>query len=470
MSPAGARVGTEVQRDLAEVVCAAQGAGPLLERDYSAVIDRATCQPEQIGYMIRARFEEFAPPETAVFERSRRGRKGKDKGKSREVVKKPPLEVGDELVIRIALRGRCKVRVVHTDERSLTLRTLKGHPEAGRITFGAGRDDRGRLTFRILSRTRASGLLNYLGYLVLGKQLQSRCWIRFIERVAEACGGTIVEPIRVRTRKVCECAEDRPESDAPPSRAPPLPRPRGFEAMSRWRFGHGWSEDELRDYLAELRDRPVNFDEPLESMTRENGWTIDGDHASIGREPEGPPVHDGLFVRARQAIIHYDFSDPRIVVGHFDPDAPLVGRDMLLELKVMGLHFLGGVRVREVRDEVEHGTTLFGFRYDTLAGHIERGFEWFLLAKDHATGDISFRIEAHWRPGVFPTWWSKLGFELLGEHYRTVWRHRAPDRIRRLALQPARVPLHQPGGLAHRGDEALQRSRTVEEEEASTAP
>ena len=28
------------------------------------------------------------------------------------------------------------------------------------------------------------------------------------------------------------------------------------------------------------------------------------------------------------------------------------------------------------------------FRYDTLEGHIERGYEWFLLTKDHATGGI----------------------------------------------------------------------------------
>ena len=28
--------------------------------------------------------------------------------------------------------------------------------------------------------------------------------------------------------------------------------------------------------------------------------------------------------------------------------------------------------------------SVFGFRYDTLEGHIEQGFEWFLLQKRHA--------------------------------------------------------------------------------------
>jgi uncharacterized protein (UPF0548 family) len=228
--------------------------------------------------------------------------------------------------------------------------------------------------------------------------------------------------------------------------------------MALWRFGRGWSESEMRDYLAALKDRPVNFTDPPETMTVEHGWTVDGSTASLGSEPPGPPEPDGPYVRARQAIINYDFSDPAIVVGHYDPDAPLSGRDMLLELKVLGFRFLSGCRVKDVREEVEHGTTLFGFRYDTLQGHIEQGFEWFLLTKDHESGDIHFRIEAHWRLGDFPNWWSRVGFLLFGEWYRRYWRHRAPVRLRRLAHQPASRPIAAPGALAHRGDESPQRT------------
>jgi hypothetical protein len=125
------------------------------------------------------------------------------------------LEVGHELDIRIALVGRCRVRVIHFDERSLTLRTLTGHPEAGRISFGAGRDEQGRLTFQIRSRARASGMLQYLGFLLLGKQMQGRCWIRYIQRVTKACGGHIEGRIRVSTRRVPEEPTDRPGYSAP---------------------------------------------------------------------------------------------------------------------------------------------------------------------------------------------------------------------------------------------------------------
>ncbi|WP_422924189.1 DUF1990 family protein [Singulisphaera sp. PoT] len=228
--------------------------------------------------------------------------------------------------------------------------------------------------------------------------------------------------------------------------------------MAKWRFGRGWTEAQLKDYLNLLEDRPVNFDVPIQEMTADHGWTIDGDDANLATEPAGPPLNDGPFARARQAIMNYDFSDPSIVMGHYDPDRPLKGRVMLLELKVLGFRFLGGVRVMDVREEVEHDTTLFGFRYDTLQGHIEQGFEWFLLTKDHTTGSVDFRIQANWRLGDFPNWWSRVGFLILGDRYRRIWRHRAPERLRRLAHLPPTKPVAEPGELAHRGDTTPRRT------------
>ena len=215
----------------------------------------------------------------------------------------------------------------------------------------------------------------------------------------------------------------------------------------------------MRAYLTALRGRSVNFGVPLTSMTSANGWTVDGVDDRVGSEPPGPPLGHGLFARARRALINYDFSDPRIVVGHFDPRAPFVGRDMLLEIKVLGFRFLSGVRVHSVRDEADERRTTFGFRYDTLEGHIERGFEWFLLTKEHRSGEVRLRIEAHWRLGEFPSWWSRLGFLVIGSHYRELWRRRALRRLRRLARRPADRAVAAPGGLAHRGDVSPRRSR-----------
>ena len=207
--------------------------------------------------------------------------------------------------------------------------------------------------------------------------------------------------------------------------------------MSLWRFGRGWPERTLRRYLDEQRTRRVNFDAPAEQMTAEYGWTIDGDDAPIGTEPVGPPLVDGLYMRAKRAMMNYEFSDSSIVAGHFDLRAPLDGRDMLLEIKVWGFRFLNGVRVQQVRDRSDEHRTSFGYRYDTLEGHIEEGFEWFVLSKHHQSGEVRFRIEAHWRLGKFPNWWSRIGFLLMAERYRKIWRRRAITRVRQLAGRSA---------------------------------
>lgn len=182
--------GTQPQK----LAYAKAGAGPLLQRDYVGVIQGTDWTPEDLAKQVREGFIELAPSETAAFERS------DDEDR--------PLAVGHVLKIRIGGFLPCQVRVVHVDSRSLTLRTLDGHPEAGRITFGAGRDEQDRLTFRICSRARAGGLIHYLGFLLIGRTMQARCWIRFIGRVAGACGGRLTGPVRVRTSRVEEEAAD----------------------------------------------------------------------------------------------------------------------------------------------------------------------------------------------------------------------------------------------------------------------
>ena len=186
---------TPVGSTVRDVVHAANGTGPLFQRDYVGVLSGGSDSPESLGKIVRERFVEFGPPETAAFEHD-----GGTKG--------APLQVGDELAIRIGGFMPCRVRVVHVDDTSLTLRTMAGHPEAGRITFRSSRDDQGRLNFCIRSRARAGGLIHYIGFLVLGRTMQARCWIRFIGKVAEACGARLEGPVRVSTRRVQEDPSD----------------------------------------------------------------------------------------------------------------------------------------------------------------------------------------------------------------------------------------------------------------------
>ena len=207
--------------------------------------------------------------------------------------------------------------------------------------------------------------------------------------------------------------------------------------MAEIRALGGWTRDELAERLVALAELPRSVPPvPLDQLDVDQGWRVERSEAVVGREPPGPPAADGLFERAKQALDAYAFSDPMIVEAHFDPAEPLLGRYMLLELKVLGLHYLCGVEVVAVKDESTDHTSASGFRYDTLAGHIERGGEWFVVTKDHATGEIRLCITSRWRLGDMPNAWTRAGFCVLAPYYRALWLRRAHERLRALLARP----------------------------------
>ena len=213
--------------------------------------------------------------------------------------------------------------------------------------------------------------------------------------------------------------------------------------MTEWRLFKGWSSDALRDRLESLATAPRNFDGVEEELTGDRGWHHYQSEAIVAREP----ADDAYFQRARVALANYQFSDRTIVVAHFDPKAALPGRRMLLEIKVLGLHYLCAAMVTKIRDEPR----VFGFRYDTLEGHIERGMEWFLLTKNDA-GEIRFRIEARWQRADLPNWWSRVGFSVLSGYYQRKWHRRAHNLMSLLAHYGSTTrPRGGAAGLTHQG-------------------
>ena len=221
--------------------------------------------------------------------------------------------------------------------------------------------------------------------------------------------------------------------------------------MAEWRFLRSWSEGELAERLRALDDVERNFNIEHAAMLATHGWHGYASEALLTQEKQGPPAQDGYFERGWLAILGFKFSDPAIVTAHFDPDTPLLGRRMLLEVKVLGLRYLNGTVVSAVRTDATDRHTTYGFRYDTLAGHIEAGTEWFLLTKEHATGDIRFTIRAKWRAGEFPNWWSRIGFHIVGRHYQRRWHVHAHHRLLALMRETKAALRLRPGRLAHEG-------------------
>jgi uncharacterized protein (UPF0548 family) len=193
-----------------------------------------------------------------------------------------------------------------------------------------------------------------------------------------------------------------------------------------------FSEHEVERELARLPNRASTGPSSEDAAARDSSWHHYYSEALIAREAPGLPEPGGAFERARLGITDYSFSDPDIVRAYFDRRRELQGRPMLLELKVLGLRLLCGVTVRAVRDEQTAESSSWGFRYDTLEGHVEAGAEWFLLSKEHATGEVRFRIQAAWHEGSLPNWWTRIGFHLLARRYQRAWHRAAYARLRTL--------------------------------------
>ena len=179
------------------MVPASDGAGPLLQRDYWAVLDACPLSPQEVMTHLKAHFCELPPAELVEF------------------VAPGGLGCDAELEIAIKPGQQCRVRVVHEDPQSLTLGTLEGHPEAGRITFGAYRNSQGAVIVHIRSRARSSTTAKLLGFLAIGEAMQTTTWTDFINNLAASLDARIDGSIHADTARVDELPEDGAPATTP---------------------------------------------------------------------------------------------------------------------------------------------------------------------------------------------------------------------------------------------------------------
>ena len=97
------------------------------------------------------------------------------------------VKVGDDIDIRISGPWNGPVRVAHADRTKLTLVTLKGHLEAGKIQFEFIKGDNSQVTFRIESFARSKDhIVDFLyDKLPISRFMQREMWVAFCEKVAD---------------------------------------------------------------------------------------------------------------------------------------------------------------------------------------------------------------------------------------------------------------------------------------------
>jgi uncharacterized protein (UPF0548 family) len=188
--------------------------------------------------------------------------------------------------------------------------------------------------------------------------------------------------------------------------------------------------------LSALAAKQVNFDpDALDMQHPPQGWNVDDRWQPLPSEPPGEPVAGGSWEIARRLIRGYEFADPSMVRAFYDPDKPLAGRDMLLELQTLGIvRVYVGVRVGEVYDQVREvdgrRARVFGWYYRTLEGHVERGQMDWQVWKWLDSGEVEFRVYAVSRAAPVSNPFVRIGFLLLRGHERSVFLNSTGRRMR----------------------------------------
>ncbi|WP_051766368.1 DUF1990 family protein [Saccharothrix syringae] len=178
--------------------------------------------------------------------------------------------------------------------------------------------------------------------------------------------------------------------------------------------------------LRGLRGRGLNYSR---SEVAPPAWTFDVHRRSLGREAAGPPEEGGLWWRARAVVADYGFTPPELVRAYYERGSDLLGRDILLEARLPGLRFLMGVRVTAVRDESDADRTLWGWGYETLEGHLERGRVDYELVKDHRSGEVEFVARSYSQLHPRAPWWMRFGWRLVGRRAQLRFYRRAGQRL-----------------------------------------
>jgi uncharacterized protein (UPF0548 family) len=189
--------------------------------------------------------------------------------------------------------------------------------------------------------------------------------------------------------------------------------------------------------LDELPAKELNFDPDRRAeFIPDYGWRFDFYRQPLPGEPPGPPVPDGSWETARLLMRDYEFVEPSIVRAFFRADAPLEGRNMLLEARFLGLHFYLGVRVvaviDETREEDGRRARVWGWSYATLEDHLEMGQMDYEVWKWLDAGGVEFRIHAFSRVAHISNPLVRLGFHLFGRGQQKRFARLACERMARL--------------------------------------
>ena len=200
--------------------------------------------------------------------------------------------------------------------------------------------------------------------------------------------------------------------------------------------GPPWLGGDVAAQLERVQDLQLNFDPTRLSSVKHDAWHVDDYCRALPPEPPGEPTDSGSFETAKGLLRAYEFADPERIRAYYRADAPLVGRDMLLEIRYYALRVRVGVRIGVVFDEVrqigDRSARIWGWAYQTLNGHLERGQMDYQIWKWLDTGEVEYRIHALAQVAKTRNPVLDLGFRLVGRRHQVRFARRCAERMKQL--------------------------------------
>ena len=173
-----------------------EGVGSLHLQRYWADIEGSDLDPDQLFEMVRTDFYSLVPEQLLKV--------GAEPGTP------VSLEEGATLTLDVPMRGHIQVRVEAIGDHAITCMTVEGHHLAGIIRYMV-RQRRDRVRFEVRSYSRSSRLVDHLGMVTIGRQLQKATWTSTVEEVVRRSGGSAPDGVQVEARAMDDREASRVE-------------------------------------------------------------------------------------------------------------------------------------------------------------------------------------------------------------------------------------------------------------------
>ncbi|ANZ41649.1 hypothetical protein BBK82_42585 [Lentzea guizhouensis] len=186
----------------------------------------------------------------------------------------------------------------------------------------------------------------------------------------------------------------------------------------------------VQEVVLRLRDKAVNYDE---SEVRGSTWHFDHHRFALGTDEPGRPEKGSLWWHACREVGAYSFTPAALLRAHYVRDEPLLGRNLLLVGRFAFARFLMGVRITETAFDEDGVRYCWGWSYETLQGHIERGRVDYRVVKDLASGAVTLEVNSYNQvnPRAHP--FIRLGWSLFGRRAQHRFYTAVGENLRALA-------------------------------------